>query len=556
MWIVPLCAVLVACGDGASQSRAGAGGSTAAEGGSVGSGGTGATGGTGTGGTGGQGCVTDLEREPGRVITSLGAVRGALDGDTYAFRGIPYAAPPVGDRRFRPPEPPGCWEGERMATDFGPQCPQKALFSDAVEGSEDCLTLNVWMPLTPPASPRAVMVFIHGGGNLIGTSGAPGEMDPMANGRPYVEGSEIVFVSINYRLGALGFMAHPALSAESPRGASGNYGLLDQIAALQWVRDNIAAFGGDPARVMVFGESAGAIDTCALFASPLAAGLFHRALMQSGACIAKPLDTQESDGGALADSLSCSDADCLRALSPAEFIGAQSPNESSVLLGLENLQFSLTIDGWALPDAPVALVEAGVHNDVPFVVGSNAHEMHPSIPLFVTLTEYQQQVYDYFGQPAGDQILAMYDPALYGGERNALSALSTDVNFTCPARRIARAAAGAQSSAVHRYFFTHVLHGLLQSGLGAFHALELFFVFKKDGIPTYGFDEAELDLSEEMFGYWSRFAITGDPNDPAATPWPIYATSGDAHIVFDTPTSTGNGIRTAECDLIDAVSPF
>jgi para-nitrobenzyl esterase len=225
-----------------------------------------------------------------------------------------------------------------------------------------------------------------------------------------------------------------------------------------------------------------------------------------------------------------------------------------VLLGLENLQFSLTIDGFALLDAPVDAVEQGMHNDVPFVVGSNADEMEPAIPLFVTSAEYQQQVYDYFGQSGGAQILAMYDPVVYGGERAALSALATDVNFTCPARRIARAAA-AQSSPVYRYSFTHALDSWILNGWGAFHALELFFVFLKDGVPTYAFNENELALSEDMFGYWTRFAIQGDPNGASAVPWPSYATNSDAHIVFDVAITTGDGIRTAECDLIDLVGP-
>jgi para-nitrobenzyl esterase len=525
--------------------------------GGVGGGGS-EPGGGGSGGDGGSGGsapeCTVPDPEPGLVVTDTGAVRGMVDGNTWSFRGIPYAAPPIDDLRFRPPEAHACWSGERMATAFGSKCLQKQ--GNGFEGSEDCLTLNVWTPLDAPASPRAVMFFIHGGGNQGGTSSIGGDDDPLYDGVPYVEQADVVVVTVNYRLGALGFIAHPALSAESARGASGNYGLLDQIEALQWVHDNIAAFGGDPDRVMVFGESAGAIDSCMLFASPLAAGLVDRVLMESGACVALPLASQEAKGATFASGLGCgpTDAACLRALAAGDIIAAQSGIELS-MLGLENLQFNPTVDGWVLPDTPLALVTAGLHNDVPFVVGSNSDEMSPGIPLVVTANSYHQAVYDYFGMTAGDQVIAMYDPAVYGTPRKALIALATDVNFGCPARRIARAAAGSQTSPVYRYLFSHGLDGGIAAPLGAFHALELYFVFQQPKVEIYDMSANELALSHEMLGYWSRFAVTADPNDIAAAPWPAYAPGGDAHIVLDTPISAGDGIRTAECDLLDSVMP-
>lgn len=436
VWIVAL--TTLACGSGVDTgmpAAAGGGGGVVDAGGAGGGGGS-ADGGGGTGGSGGMatGCESDVSPEPGLVITEYGAVRGQLAGDTYVYKGIPFAAPPVRPLRFRPPQPPACIDGVLYASTFGHWCPQTDNLV-GVQGDEDCLTLNLWAPAEAPSSPRAVMVWIHGGGNINGSSGRGGDDDPLFDGQPYVEQADVVFVSINYRLGALGFLSHPALTAEDPNGSSGNNALLDQIAALEWVRDNVARFGGDPERVMVFGQSAGAVDICALMTSPLAAGLFHRALMSSGVCVAQPLAERETSGAVLASSLGCSSGDvagCLRALPAADFVNEQPGSLAMVNpLGLEALPFGPTVDGYVLPKHPLQALTDGDQNEVELVLGSNSMEASLAVEPVVTLSEYQQIVIDHYGQANGDLVLQMYDPQSFPTPRRALIALSTDSTWTC-----------------------------------------------------------------------------------------------------------------------------
>ena len=278
------------------------------------------------GGVPGTECPAAGAAEPGLVPTSSGWVRGSTtDTGTWSFRGIPYAAAPVGDLRFRPPAPAACAPTEIAATDFGAMCPQfegeeEGIATGRIVGDEDCLTLNVW---TPPdygerTSALPVLFFIHGGGNTAGSSSKRVGGQAMYDGERLAASNEAVVVTINYRLGPLGYLTLPSLAAESEHASAGNYGLLDQIAALAWVRDNIGAFGGDPARVLVFGESGGAVDTCMMVATPLAAGLFSAALMESGACAAQSGAERQSQGAELAAAAGCDGADevaCLRALS-------------------------------------------------------------------------------------------------------------------------------------------------------------------------------------------------------------------------------------------------
>lgn len=539
------------------------GGGTSAEGGAGGAIGTGGAGGGGTGGEGGgdgaggsRACPSDASPEPGLVITQQGAVRGELAGDTHVYKGIPFAAPPVGPLRFRPPEPPECIDGVLDASAFGSWCPQREALG-GVQGDEDCLTLNVWAPAAPPSPARSVMVWIHGGGNSSGSSGRGGDEDPLFDGQPYVEDGDVVFVSINYRLGALGFTAHPALTAEDPDGSSGNYALLDQIAALEWVRDNVAQFGGDPGRVTIFGQSAGAVDICGLLTSPLAAGLFHRALMSSGACVSQPLAQREAAGDELASTLGCDAGDvasCLRALPPADLVNAQ-PNSVDVInpLGLEALPFGPTVDGHVIPKDPLQALTDGDQSDVPLVIGTNSMEASLAVQPVVTLTDYEQIVHERYGQVDGDLVLEMYDPQTFPTPRRALIALCTDASWTCPARRAARAAAASQRSEVRRYFFTHALDEPTLQGLGAFHALDVYFVFQHDEALTHTLTPGERALSRDILGYWSRFAITGDPSGAGAVPWPSYEPGSDLHLVLDTTIASGDGIRPARCDLLDSL---
>ncbi|MGE4054792.1 MAG: carboxylesterase/lipase family protein, partial [Vicinamibacterales bacterium] len=309
---------------------------------------------------------TDIVNDP--VAVAGGRVQGQLvDEDIRVFRGIPYAAPPVGNLRWRPPQRVVPWEGLRDATAYGAECPQSPLPPTSIYArpeqpqSEDCLFLNVWAP--PPASaPLPVVVWIHGG-DLTRGSGAS-DFGPDGSGIPFAR-KGIVVVSLNHRLGALGYLAHPELSAESPEGVSGDYGLLDQIAALQWVRDNIAAFGGDPARVTIAGQSGGAASVSALIASPLARGLFARAIGQSGGLFGPGVVLRDApEGGVSAEDAGLEFARELLGSPPEESLRAlrSAPTDAVLRTGFVPRE---TVDGWVLPGDVPTMIRERRHNNVP-----------------------------------------------------------------------------------------------------------------------------------------------------------------------------------------------
>src|SRR5687768_8703879 len=287
------------------------------------------------------------------VMTTSGLVRGAPDQATLAYKRVPFAAPPIGEHRYAPPQPPACAEGEIDATALGPACPQ--LDDGTFVGDEDCLHVNIWAPASAASSPRPVMFWIHGGGNSIGSA-----VYPIYDGRRLAEAGDVIVVSTNYRLGQLGFLA---LGTEG----AGVYGLLDQIAALAWVRDNISAFGGDPQNVTIFGESAGARNVCSLVASPAARGLFHRALMASGGCKALPTRARAEQVAAdLAAEVGCTAGDvaaCLRALPAETLVRALAPDVSA----LASSPFQPMIDGVVQAAQPQDVIAAGGHAHVPFI---------------------------------------------------------------------------------------------------------------------------------------------------------------------------------------------
>jgi para-nitrobenzyl esterase len=276
---------VVGCGDGAADGGGGASNVTAAATAptatSASTSSSSATAGAGGGGA----CTTDVMPGDGVVVTDHGAVRGVVSGDTYAYRGIPYAAPPVGPLRWRPPAPAACFDGVRDAAMFGARCPQTSDNGEGeVVGDEDCLQLNVVTPRAASAEPRPILFWIHGGGFQSGSSSNETFGVNIYDPQEVVERTGVIVVTINYRLGPLGWLAHPTLAAEDSHQSTGNYGHLDQIAALAWVKANARAFGGDPDRVTIYGESAGGASVCNLISSPLAAGLFSGAIMQSGGC--------------------------------------------------------------------------------------------------------------------------------------------------------------------------------------------------------------------------------------------------------------------------------
>ncbi len=512
----------------------------------------------------GGACVSTVTPKPGTVITDSGAVTGvALGTSSFVWRGIPYAAPPTGDLRWKPPAPPACWTDERPATAFAPDCPQFAGSGDGmvsssgtVEGAEDCLYLNVWAPQTAPAAPLPVMVFIHGGANVEGSASSANY-----DGQYLSEHGGAIVVSVNYRLGPLGFLVHSALEAENDKHVSGNYGILDQQAALAWVQRNIARFGGDTKRVMVFGESAGAVDVCVLVASPLSVGLFSRALMESGACYENPMAAQEPLGTTFAQNAGCGSASdvaaCLRALTPDAVLKALPPTGAAVISSVQ--AFAPNVDGWVLLKSPIAALADGSANHVPFVVGSNSDETALAesgiMPPITTEAEYETAVNAEYPTVA-NQVLNEYKAADYPSPAKAFVAVTTDARFICTARQTLRAAiAGAPDVAQYRYFFTHPVENGTAAlrALGAWHGEELAFVFHTLGATaSYTPTAAELALSDSMVGLWSAFAATGNPGGG----WPQYASASDPYLGLDDVIAPGAGVRTTQCDFWDSlISP-
>jgi para-nitrobenzyl esterase len=509
-------------------------------------------------------CPVAPSSDPLVVATDKGLVKGTQVGSGYAVLGIPFAAPPVGALRFMPPAPAACWSDVVDATQYGATCAQIDTGTGGVLGSEDCLNVNVWTPALPSATgkPRPVLVWIYGGGDIIGVdSYAP------ADGQALAVADDAIVVAFNYRLGALGFLALPALAAANPQHTTGNYGLLDAIAALQWVQANAAAFGGDPSHVLLFGQSAGAINTCALVASPLAHGLFTSALMESGNCAAETLSYRYPRGEVVATAAGCALAPdvaaCLQSAplssivqgAGATFIGSVITEALSTSLDaahLEDLPFAPTVDGYVLDDTPEATIRAGNHNHVPLVIGTNAREfgsvlppaLIPNIPL-ASCGEYAAIVAVVFPGIAVP-LLQHYPCNVFDATAGyrALVALLTDAFFACPSRRALRGAAATQTEPVYRYLFSH--------GAAA-HTDEVPYVFDTFATEPYTPDPAEVLLSQQIQTYWGNLAATGNPNGAAVPTWPAYASSADDAVQLDTPIGATADVDNAACDFWDSV---
>ena len=455
-----------------------------------------------------------------------GFITGTTAEGVRSFKGIPYAAPPVGARRWKPPQPVIPWEGVRQSTEFGPQCPQAPYPPGSIyvmppqPQSEDCLCLNVWTA-AKPGSRLPVMVWIHGGALTRGASSL------VAYDGTALAKRGVVLVTVNYRLGPLGYLAHPELTAESPHHSSGNYGALDQIAALKWVQRNIAAFGGDPDRVTIFGESAGAWSVNLLVASPLARGLFHRAIAESGGIFNPALELKrarnglpsaEAVGEAFATAAGAGSIEELRAL-PAERIvelfftdpeGGKFRTEANV-------------DGWVLPDQVRQIFEQGQQNDVPVLLGSNANEMTTLVPpqaIPRTLEEYRQRIQRQYGE-FSDEFETVYP--FQSTEEIADSYLGSlrDQTFTLQMRTWARLTATGHSRA-YLYFFSHVPPFARVNRLGAYHAAEIIYVFDNLYLVDREFEATDYNLADLMASYWVNFATTGNPNDRGLPKWRSY----------------------------------
>ncbi len=496
------------------------------------------------------------------VSTQSGIVVGSnLDG-VNEFLGIPFAAPPTGELRWQAPQPPIPWSGELDATNWPVACPQEE--DGTAFGGEDCLYLNIWTPENAAPGSLPVMFFIHGGGNVSGSSSVVQAGTRLYDGRlPALRGN-VVVVTTQYRIGALGFLVHPALSRGSLQGTSGNYGLLDQQAALRWVQSNIEAFGGNPERVLLFGESGGATDTLMQLVSPLAGGLFSRALMESGGNRAESAAERAAEGIAFAEAAGCPSTEtageCLHNLSAEELVRAVDLVDSNGTIsnGIVSSYFGPTVDGWVLPEDPAEALAAGHFNHLPFVVGANSDEMRSYVPE-LSEAAYEALVRSILAPWGGaviEHALELYPvgPGGYATGTDAYSAFISDPQFVCPTRRFASDAAGGQDEPVYRYFFTHGLDGPWWGPYGAFHGLELFFVFQKlEEMDGYYPRAADLELETSILQLWTSFAATGVPSIPEPPSWPSYEPGQDLFMELDIPIETGNGIRTEKCDFWDSI---
>ena len=529
-----------------------------------------------------------LERGP-TISIAQGEIQAGIDRDypeILQFNGLPFAAAPVGERRWREPMPPTGWDMVRDASQFGAECMQSRdgsgeFLSDLLNGlglnpvqrhfatialesgpppmeSEDCLFLYVRTANTGSDDLQPVMVWIHGGSHQAGAGS-----QEIYQANQLVENG-VVLVTINYRLGPFGYLAHPALSASDPRGVSGNYGLLDQVAALEWVQDNIQAFGGDPENVTIFGESAGAQSVTEIMSTPLSEGLFHKAILQSGASTynANGLTTaiegrmtMHEAGVEFFDGLAAADASAedLRAI-PATDIVAHIPSKAH--LGGYALP---TVDGVVIPKLIGQAVGDGSIHNVPILAGYNADEatlFYPSMQVPTVLVPEFPEAYEdrlalireIYGDADAERLIALYgldDPETYqSGEMDMLG----DDLFGVHMRHLA-ASNVAQGEPTYLYHFTRVTPSERQT-IGAFHAAEIFFVFGSHS-PLAGLTEEDEALTEALGMYWTNFAKTGDPNADGLPSWPAYDPESDVWMTFNPSIETKSAVRAEKLDIME-----
>ena len=491
--------------------------------------------------------------DPVRVDTGLLAGSAGKDQDVRVYKGIPFAAPPVGDLRWRVPQPPAKWDGVRKAEQFGSSCTQgggggrggEKAKGGAVLGNEDCLYLNVWTAAQSASERRPVMVWIHPGGYTSGSGSSPG-----TDGEALAK-KGVVLVTINYRLGVFGFFSHPELTKESDRRASGNFAFMDQVAALQWIQKNIGAFGGDPRRVTVFGDSAGSSSISNLMASPLAKGLFQRASGQSGAWLGlsitpmRKLADAEQAGLKMAESLGAKSLADLRN-KPAEEVLRGGRGGGPV------------IDGYFLPDDPANLFAQGKQNDVPLIVGSNKDEGTFFLQT-VTAEQWIQRSRQKFGEMA-DQFLKLY-PAGSDAEANTSQYAAFRDELAFVMRNWAAVQVKSGKSKAYLYFFTHeppVAGGRAPAPTvtlareGATHGGEAPYIFQ-NLLGNRPWNDADHQVTETMSSYWVNFATTGDPNGKNLPKWPAFdEKKNGGRMILGDAAEYGPGLTQAQVDFYQA----
>lgn len=487
------------------------------------------------------------------VPTAQGLVQGKAKNGIISYKGIPFAKPPVGDLRWRAPEPASGWKDTFDASQYGPPCTQTENFNPngKVVGSEDCLSVNVWKPEAAQGA-LPVMVFIYGGAFSWGSGQGRLAGIDLHDGSYLAEHGPAIVVTFNYRVGAFGFLTDDALDEN---GQSGNYGLMDQIAALRWVQQNIASFGGDPARVMIFGESAGGFSVLNLLTSPAAKGLFSRALIQSGSDIRATTAAAKDVGNNFSSKAGCAEIssrrDCLRSMTTTEVM----KNTSALLRGMgAKLIFAPHIDGKILPDFPLRALRQGKYHQVPVVVGTNADEMSVlGLPIllekpFFSRSDYEGFLRQELGQEVGDKAIEFYGkPAGVSSYRLLQEAFSDNV-FHCPTVEMAEAIASRQPGQVWKYLFNHSYHLDFFKFLGAGHGLEVGYVFHNFS-PWFRPSSTEQKLSEKMVGYWTRFAATGNPNGENEFDWETFTPNHGEYLEIDLPFQSKYHHRADACDF-------
>ena len=497
------------------------------------------------------------------ATTASGDVQGVDRGASCAFLGIPFAAPPTGSLRWHRPEPAAPWDPLTLqATIAPPSCAQLNVATGLPSGSENCLQLNVWTPNPLPAHGASVIVWFHPGSFV----NASANFAPQ-NGEKLAALTGAIVVAPNYRLGPFGYLRHVALAGEDP--AAGNYGFLDQRAALVWVRDHIAAFGGDPHKVTIAGQSAGSHSVSLHLVSPGSDGLFHRAIMQSGYATYRWRTATEaqSQGDEFAATLACTDSDqallltCLRSRSRDQILLADPPALFEQFNETGLAQWTPVIDGFEIPDQPRFLYEQGAFSHVPIVLGATRDEgwtfVQRSFPAGLTTEQYEAAIHAEFAIDA-PAILAAYPVGDFASPRDALARIMGDVEYTCEARRLARLVERSRTP-VFLYSFEYEVNPVVLDHV--VHGLDVNFVFGNNFgpplFPTYALDPIERALSRTIGGYWSRFAASGNPNtdDPAVVHWPAFTRpSGagrgvDKRLVLDVPIYEGQRLREAQCDF-------
>ncbi|MDA0349067.1 MAG: carboxylesterase family protein [Verrucomicrobia bacterium] len=490
------------------------------------------------------------------VQTTEGWVSGwTLNKETglEVFRGVSYAAPPMKDLRWRPPQPRKPWGGIKTCQMFSPVAPQTLGEGADAFVSEDCLYLNIWSTkVNKPESKLPVMVWIHGGGLNRGWG-----HKPFYDGTALAERG-VVLVSINYRLGALGFLALPALSADSENGVSGNYGILDQIAALKWIRNNIAAFGGDPDNVTIFGESAGGTSVSVLCSSPLAKGLFQKAILQSPwsfgfvdnlanpnfAHLKQPMKNIRSAEDIGVDWAKIhtdkTDAEGLAVLRALPF--------KEVLATVNYYETRPTIDGWVLPGHPQTVFSEGKQINVPMIIGTTKDEgnFFRNFVRYEDRAAFGEMLKNYYGK-AGVKILKQYPGETKQEIKDAGSTFITDSWFVQPAREMLNGMTKLSSPA-YQYQFSK--GNSMNPEIGAPHAIELRYVFNT--LENKEEDPDGQTLADAVTDYWVQFATTGNPNKKGLPEWPAYTSKNKAYIDLNTEITIGVDLKKEACDTIDA----